>query len=132
MTADFPIVIETEATGVVSAFVPGLPVYAAAYIRAQAQRAIRSTLAAYLAAHSPTEASARVRVARVSDQATPRARLALVGVCAFMGSDRSPRKARTSAHNGRLGGQPRTRAWLRTNDHDYLVLRAAQHAGRVP
>ena len=47
----FPVVIETETSGAVSAYVPGLPVYAAANTHAKAEQAIRSTLAAYLAAH---------------------------------------------------------------------------------
>ncbi len=52
MTAYYPIVIETETSGAVSAYVPGLPVYAAADTHAQAERAIREVLAAYLNAHS--------------------------------------------------------------------------------
>ena len=51
MTTYYPIVLETEASGAVSAYVPGLPVYAAADTRAKAERAIRTTLAAYLSAH---------------------------------------------------------------------------------
>ncbi len=46
----YPIVIETEDDGAVSAYVPGLPVYAAADSHAKAERAIRSTLSKYLAA----------------------------------------------------------------------------------
>ena len=44
MTTYYPIVIETEANGAVSAYVPGLPVYAAADTRAKAEQAIRETL----------------------------------------------------------------------------------------
>ena len=51
MTTYYPIVLETEPSGAVSAYVPGLPVYAAADTRAKAERAIRTTLAAYLTAH---------------------------------------------------------------------------------
>ena len=44
VTTYYPIVIETEANGAVSAYVPGLPVYAAADTRAKAEQAIRETL----------------------------------------------------------------------------------------
>jgi hypothetical protein len=50
----------------VSAFVPGLPVYAAADTRAKAERAIRTTLAAYLIAHPDAAPTSFLRVARVS------------------------------------------------------------------
>ena len=66
MTTYYPIVIETETNGAVSAYVPGLPVYAAADTRAKAEQAIRTTLAAYLAAHPDTVPTTAVRVARVS------------------------------------------------------------------
>ena len=48
MTTYYPIVIETEASGAVSAFVPGLPVFAAANTRTKAELAILETLAARL------------------------------------------------------------------------------------
>jgi len=38
----YPIVLETEENGAVSAYVPGLPVYAAADSHAKAERAIRA------------------------------------------------------------------------------------------
>ena len=41
MTMLYPIVLETEEDGAVSAYVPGLPVYAAADTHAKAERAIR-------------------------------------------------------------------------------------------
>ena len=44
MTLLYPIVLETEASGAVSAYVPGLPVYAAAETHAKAERAIRTVL----------------------------------------------------------------------------------------
>jgi predicted RNase H-like HicB family nuclease len=102
MTTYFPIVIETEASGAVSAYVPGLPVYAAADTRAKAESAIRSTLAAYLEAHPDMVPKSAVRVARVSDQ-----KVRLVGVGALLGTGRSRAKARSSKLNGRLGGRPR-------------------------
>ena len=47
----YPIVLETEAGGDVSTYVPGLPVYAAADSQTKAERAIRAVLTAYLEAH---------------------------------------------------------------------------------
>jgi len=106
MTIHFPIVLETEATGAVSAYVPGLPVYAAADTQAKAERAIRDVLAAYLEAHPGARTQARVRVARFSN----REKIHVVGVAALLGSGRSARKARASRMNGRLGGRPKKAA----------------------
>jgi predicted RNase H-like HicB family nuclease len=102
MTTYYPIVIETEASGAVSAYVPGLPVYAAADTRAKAEQAIRATLAAYLRAHPDAAPTSDVRVARVSNGAD----VTLVGVGALLGAGTSRRKARASQLNGRLGGRP--------------------------
>ena len=66
MTMHYPIVLESEESGAVSAYVPGLPVYAAADSHAKAERAIRAVLAEYLDAHPASRPDARVRVARVS------------------------------------------------------------------
>jgi len=106
MTVHYPIVFETEATGAVSAYVPGLPVYAAAETHAKAERAIRAVLRAYLEAHPASRPQARVRVARVSDRG--KAKVDVVGVAALVGARRSARKARASQINGRLGGRPKT------------------------
>ena len=106
MTIHYPIVLETEASGAVSAYVPGLPVYAAADSQAKAERAICGVLAAYLKAHPDARSHARVRVARFSDQR----KIDVVGVAALLGGGRSVRKARASRLNGRLGGRPRRRA----------------------
>jgi predicted RNase H-like HicB family nuclease len=105
MTTYYPIVIETETSGAVSAYVPGLPVYAAADTRAKVERAIRETLAAYLTAHPEAVPTSAVRVARVSDS-----KVQLVGVGALLGAGRSPAKARSSQANGRLGGRPPKKA----------------------
>jgi predicted RNase H-like HicB family nuclease len=105
MTSYYPIVLDTETSGAVSAYVPGLPVYAAADTRAKAEQAIRSTLAAYLDAHPESTPTSRVRVARVADGS-----VRLVGIGALLGTGRSRRKARASALNGRLGGRPRKTA----------------------
>jgi predicted RNase H-like HicB family nuclease len=108
MTTYYPIVIETEASGAVSAYVPGLSVFAAADTRTRAERAIRETLAAYLEAHPDSVPTSDVRVARVSDGQRPKVHI--VGVGALLGTGRSRRKARASQVNGRLGGRPRKNA----------------------
>ena len=104
MTMLYPIVLETEESGAVSAYVPGLPVYAAADSHAKAERAIRAILTEYLDAHPATRPDAQVRVARVSVRG--KARVSVVGVAALVGSKRSDAKARASRANGRLGGRP--------------------------
>ena len=104
MTMLYPIVLETEENGAVSAYVPGLPVYAAADSHAKAERAIRSVLTEYLNAHPTTRPDARVRVARFSD--TGKGKVDIVGVAALVGAKRTALKALTSRANGRLGGRP--------------------------
>jgi len=84
----------------VSAYVPGLPVYAAANTRPKAEQAIRVTLAAYLDAHPWSSPTAAVRVARVS--AGQKAKVHIVGPGALLGAGRSVHKARASRANGRL------------------------------
>ena len=103
MTTYYPIVVDTETSGAVSAYVAGLPVYAAADTRAKAEQAIRATLAAYLEAHPAAAPKSHVRVARVSDGS----RVKIVSVAALLGTGRSRAKARASHLNGRLGGRPR-------------------------
>ena len=110
MTMLYPIVLETEADGAVSAYVPGLPVYAAADSHGKAERAIRTL--EYLKAHPASRPEARVRVARVSDGA--KTSITVVGVAALVGARRSDAKARASRANGRLGGRPATSASGRT------------------
>ena len=109
MTAYYPIVIETESSGALSAYVPGLPVYAAADTRAKLERAVRETLAAYLDAHPATLPTARLRVAPVSagQKSNVHVVAGLVGVGALLGTGRSVHKALASRANGRLGGRPR-------------------------
>ena len=108
MILHYPIVLETEANGAVSAYVPGLPVYAAADSHRRAERAIRTVLAAYLEAHPGTRSNAQVRVARFSDR--QKTKVDIVGVAALVGARRSATKARASRANGRLGGRPRKTA----------------------
>src|SRR3972149_7314056 len=104
MTRYYPIVIETETSGAVSAYVPGLPVFAAANTRPKAEQAICETLAAYLEAHPESVPTSDVRVARVSDG--QRSKVHIVGVGALLGTGRSRRKARAAPVNGRRGGRP--------------------------
>ena len=104
MTMLYPIVLEIEESGAVSAYVPGLPVYAAAETHAKAERAIRGVLMEYLNSHPASRPDARVRVARFSDSGK---RVDIVGVAALVGARRSATKARASRTNGRLGGRPR-------------------------
>jgi hypothetical protein len=108
MTVLYPIVLETESTGAVSAYVPGLPVYAVAETPAKAERAIRAVLTAYLRAHPASRPDVRVRVARFSN--TGKMKVDIIGVAALVGAQRSATKARASRANGRLGGRPRKTA----------------------
>jgi hypothetical protein len=106
MTMLYPIVLETEDSGAVSAYVPGLHVYAAAETHAKAERAIRGVLTEYLNTHPASRPDARVRVARCSDSG--KRKVDIVGVAALVGARRSATKARAARANGRLGGRPRT------------------------
>lgn len=105
MTMLYPIVFEIEDDGAVSAYVPGMPVYAAADTHAKAERAIRRLLEAYLQEHPSTKPEARLRVARFSDVGARR--VEIVGVAALVGAKRTAAKAKASRANGRLGGRPR-------------------------
>ena len=108
MTLFYPVILETEASGAVSAYVPGLPVYAAADTHAKAERAIRTVLAAYLEAHPDSRPDARVRVARFS--ATARTKLDIVGPAALVGAHRSTRRRGPRERtDGSAAALPRTR-----------------------
>jgi len=104
MTMLYPIVLETEESGAVSAYVPGLPVYAAADSHAKAERVIRAVLTDYLSAHPASRPHARVRVARFTGSGT--CKVEIVGVAALVGAKRTAAKARASRANGRMGGRP--------------------------
>lgn len=111
MTTRYPIVFEAEASGAVSAYVPDLPVYAAADTAQQAERDILALLTRYL-----TERHARglplpgsrtvVRVARVTSSRR-RSTVTIVSSAALPGPRPSDKKASAARRNGLRGGRPR-------------------------
>jgi predicted RNase H-like HicB family nuclease len=112
MTTRYPIVFEAEDSGAVSAYVPGLPVYAAADTPGEAEQAVREILALYV-----TDRQARglalpgshtvVKVARVTTGGG-RSSVAIVSPAALLGRQRSAKKAAAARRNGRRGGRPRS------------------------
>jgi hypothetical protein len=66
----YPVVFERESSGTVSAYVVGLPVYAAADTVMKVERAIRAMLAGYLLTHPHTVPTATLRIARVANTST--------------------------------------------------------------
>jgi predicted RNase H-like HicB family nuclease len=111
MTMSYPIVFEAEATGAVSAYVPDLPVYAAAATAEKAEREIRELLALYLADRRakglplPVPRTV-VKVARITASAL-RSSVAIVSSAALLGRERSAKKAAAARRNGLRGGRPR-------------------------
>ena len=110
MTTRYPIVFEAEESGAVSAYVPGLPVYAAADTAGEAEQAVREILALYVADRQARGlalpgSDAVVKVARVT---TGRggSSVAIVGAAALLGRHRSAKKTAAARRNGRRGGRP--------------------------
>lgn len=114
MTTRYPIVFEAEASGAVSAYVPGLPVYAAGETSEEAEQILRELLALYVGDRHARglklpEPQTGIKVARVTTS-RGRSHVAIVGPAALLGHQRSPRKAAAARRNGRRGGRPAKRS----------------------
>lgn len=105
-TARYSVVFETEESGAISVYVPGLPVYAAADTRRKTETAIQEVLAAYLAEHGTSTQRADIKVARVQLYQRRDPRVTLVGPGALLAARSSRARSTASRANGRLGGRP--------------------------
>jgi predicted RNase H-like HicB family nuclease len=108
----FPVIFETEDSGAISAYVPGVPgVYAAADTMKQAERGIKSALKAHLRTLDELgqplpRPRAEVKVLKVL-RVRQLVGVELVGAGALLGARTSSAKATSSRANGTKGGRPR-------------------------
>lgn len=113
MTSHYPIVLEHEPNGTVSAYVVGLPgVFAAADSEREAGTAIRKALRAHVTALQALPAKLRnvratLRVARITYGKRAEPEVDFVGLGALLGRRRSAKKAAAARANGRKGGRLR-------------------------
>jgi predicted RNase H-like HicB family nuclease len=114
VTKHYPVVLEHESNGTISAYVVGLPgVFAAADSELAAASAILDALRGHLAALRALPAARRrvrasLRVARVDHGRNREPEIRFVGLGALLGRRKSARKAAAARANGRKGGRPRS------------------------
>ena len=114
MISHYPIALEHEPNGSVSAYVVGVPgVLAAADSERAAAGAIRIALHAHLTALQALPVAARtvrasLRVARVSYDRRSAPQSIFVGLGARLGRRRSAKKAAAARANEQKGGRPRS------------------------
>ena len=109
-TERIPIIIEREDNGAYSAYVPGLPVYAAADSLAEVSTAMRKMLTIYIEEHPDAKAETVIQVATVTRGVRSAPVVTYGGVASLLGATRTRRKARAARANGKLGGRPRKTA----------------------